>query len=309
MTRSLAAAVVAMLSLLAQPAEHSAAAPCVHRHGFEGCSRPGAVIVGGGHSSKPPSDSDGGGGENLVDPPGTVRLVPCGPNANAQLRAVGDPQAAADAHDGCQTVDMCDAQTQTTGVPHHEYVRVVKQNDGTWSLNGSECDAVANAPPPTVTPLMVWQQAQRLIRTAQIGLAPRHDTLVNMETVMWLATAPERNLPNVAILGRPVSVHITIDHVNWNFGDGQSDRSAGPGRPYDAKRDPCATRDCPAYYGHTYTTTGEVTVTATVTWQATFRVAGGPVTAIPGTLDGPASTAALLVQEARSVLVRDPPAN
>jgi len=156
---------------------------------------------------------------------------------------------------------------------------------------------------------MVWQQAQRLIPTAQIGLAPRHDTLVNMETIMWVATPRQRTLPTVTILGRPVSVHISVDHVSWDFGDGHTSASNGPGRAYDAKQDPCKTAQCADYDGHTYTTTGNLAVTATVTWKATFQVAGGPATAIPGTLDGPLSTAALLVQEARSVLVPDPTPN
>ena len=204
---------------------------------------------------------------------------------------------------------MCEAQTQATGVPHQQYVRMVKQPDGTWSTSGSECDPVSNAPPPTVTPLMVWQQAQRLIPTALIGLAPRHDTLVNMETIIWVATTRQRTLPTVVILGRPVSVQISVDHVTWDFGDGRTGTSNGPGRPYDAAHDPCKTAQCADYDGHTYTTTGHLTVTATVTWKATFQVDGGPVTAIPGTLDGPGSAAALLVQEARSVLVRDPMPN
>jgi hypothetical protein len=221
---------------------------------------------------------------------------------------MGDANAAQDART-CQSMDICTVQTQSTGVPHQQYVRMVKQQDGTWSTTGSECDAVGNAPPPTVTPLMVWQQAQRLIPTAQIGLAPRQDTLVNMETIMWVATARQRTLPTVTILGRPVHVQIRVDHVTWNYGDGHTSTSNGPGRPYDAQRHPCTTAQCPDYAGHTYTSTGRLTITATVTWQATFQVAGGPATPIPGTLDGPPNTATLLVREARSVLVRDPPPN
>jgi hypothetical protein len=221
---------------------------------------------------------------------------------------MGDVNAAQDAR-MCQSVDMCNARTQATGVPHQQYVRMVKQQDGTWSTTGSECDPVTNPPAPAVTPMMAWQQAQRLIPAAQIGLAPRHDTLVNMETIMWVATARERTLPTVTILGRPVSVHISIDHVAWNYGDGHTATNDGPGRAYDARHNPCKTAQCPDYDGHTYTTTGQPTVSATVTWTATFQVAGGPATPIPGTLDGPPSTATLHVEQARSILVRDPTPN
>src|SRR5262249_61179551 len=108
------------------------------------------------------------------------------------------------------------------------------------------------------------------------------------------------------ILGRPVSVHISIDHVSWDFGDGHTSASIGPGRAYDAKQDPCRTAQCADYDGHTYTTTGNLTVTATVTWKATFQVAGGPAPPIPDTLAVPPSTAPLPVQQARSALVPDP---
>jgi hypothetical protein len=270
-----------------------------------------AVNIGGGKSNAepPPKSGDNGASGRAVDPPGTVRLVACGPNAQARLAALGDPNAALDARGECASTPDCARTAELAGVPHQQYVRVVKQPDGTWSTTGSECDQVSNAPPPTVTPLMVWQQAQRLIPTAQIGLAPRDDTLVNMETIMWVATPQQRTLPTVSILGRPVTVHISVDHVSWDFGDGHAGTTNGPGRAYDPEHDPCRTAQCADYDGHTYTTTGDLTVTATVTWNATFQVGGGPATAIPGTLDGPPSTAALLVREARSVLVADPTPN
>jgi len=273
-----------------------------------GNSNRSAVNIGGEQSTtaSSPSSAANHAGTRSVDPPGTVRLVACGPNAEAQLATLGDPYAAFDAKGECASTADCAQTAQLTGVPRQQYVRMVKQPDGTWSTTGSECDPVSNAPPAAVTPLMVWQQAQRLIPTAPIGLAPRHDTLVNMETIMWVATTRQRTLPTVVILGRPVSVQISVDHVTWDFGDGRTGTNDGPGRPYDAENDPCKTAQCAGYDGHTYTTTGHLTVTATVTWKATFQVDGGPVTAIPSTLDGPGSAAALLVQEARSVLVRDP---
>jgi hypothetical protein len=306
----LLATIAAVYALHMQSARGLGPSPCSGYDQTTACNGWNHVDIGGGHSSNAPSESGGdGGGVPSVDPPGTVRLVACGPKAEAQLATLGDPQAALDAHGGCQSVDMCNARTQATGVPHQQYVRVVKQQDGTWSTTGSECDPVSNPPPPAVTPMMVWEQAQRLIPAAQIGLAPRHDTLVNMETIMWVATARQRSLPTVTILGRPVSVHISIDHVAWKYGDGHTATSDGPGRAYDARHDPCKTAQCADYDGHTYTTTGQPTVSATVTWTATFQVAGGPATPIPGTLDGPPSTATLHVEQARSILVRDPTPN
>jgi len=222
----------------------------------------------------------------------------------SQLQAIGDPNAVMDARACASGQAGCDQTAQETGQPHRNFIRIVKQADGSWSLTGAVCQVVAG--PAQVTPLMVWQRASGLIPGAAIGLAPRESTLVNIQTIMWVDTAAARTLPTVAILGQQVSIRITIDHVAWDFGDGQAGTSDGPGKPYDADGDPCRAKQCPDYFGHTYATTGSMTVTATVTWRATFRVGGGPATAIPGALAGPSTTAGIVVREARSVLVPDP---
>ncbi|HEY3712937.1 MAG TPA: hypothetical protein VGL39_00320 [Jatrophihabitantaceae bacterium] len=296
----------AAFTMAAQAADAEPTVPstpaCTKHQGFEGCNRPNRVEIGGAarHGSKP-SKTGGHGAGAIVEPAGSVRLVGCGADIGGRLQALGDRAAALDAQ-GCSTGKAgCDQTAQATGKPHRNFVRVVKQADGTWSLTGAECRAVAG--PPQVTPQMVWEQASRMIPPAAIGLAPHENTLVNIQTIMWVDTAAARNLPTVAILGQQVSIDIKIDHVDWNFGDEKSDTSNGPGKAYDAHGDPCKDKQCPDYYGHTYATTGDMTVTATVTWRATFRVGAGAVTAIPGTIPGPTTNAAILVREARSVLV------
>jgi hypothetical protein len=240
----------------------------------------------------------------LAEPPGTVRLVACGIRTTSQLQTLGDPSAPFDAR-GCVSGQAgCDQTVQDTGRPHRNFVRVVKESDGSWSLTGTECDAVAV--PLRVTPLAVLERARRLIPAAPIGLAPRGSTLANIQTIMWVDTAATRVLPAVVMLGQPVSIHISVDQVAWDFGDAHGDTSDGPGMPYDPHVSLCVTKHCPGYFGHTYTTTGQMTVIATVTWRARFRVGAGALTAIPGTIAGPTATVAILVREARSVLVPDP---
>ncbi|PZS35851.1 MAG: hypothetical protein DLM58_02910, partial [Pseudonocardiales bacterium] len=109
------------------------------------------------------------------------------------------------------------------------------------------------------------------------------------------------------ILGRRVVVRLRLDHVDWDFGDGQSDAPAAAGKAYDGAKDPCKTVACPSYYGHTYLGTGAMTVTAQASWVASFTVDGGPGLSIPGTVSGPVATAALQVKQARGVLVPNPP--
>jgi hypothetical protein len=256
-------------------------------------------------SGTTPGTGDGKGkGGRVAEPPGTVRLVSCGVGTSSQLQTLGDPSASIDAR-GCVSGQAgCDQTVQDTGRPHRNFVRVVKESDGSWSLTGTECDAVAA--PLRVTPLAVLERARRLIPAAPIGLAPRGSTLANIQTIMWIDTAEARVLPAVVMLGQPVSIHIGIDHVAWDFGDAHSDTTDGPGTPYEPRARVCITKQCPGYFGHTYTATGQMTVIATVTWRARFRVSGSALTAIPGTIAGPTATVAILVREARSVLVPDP---
>ncbi len=123
---------------------------------------------------------------------------------------------------------------------------------------------------------------------------------------MWVDAPRTQTLPNVRILGQDVAITITFDHVDWSFGDGTTKTQASPGSAYDGENHPCKTRLCPGYFGHVYLDRGPVQVRATASWQASFRVGGGPVVQIPGTIAGPAATSGLAVKEARGVLIPNP---
>jgi hypothetical protein len=151
---------------------------------------------------------------------------------------------------------------------------------------------------------MVRAQAVRLIPRAAIGMAPHTTTLVNIDTIMWVA-ARAQTLPVVTILGRKVSIAITVAHVDWSFGDGAGNSSGPAGKAYDEAHHPCRTRHCTGYFAHEYRHTGTVQVTATASYTATFRVDGGAPIDIPGTVPGPQAASALVVKQARGVLVPD----
>ncbi len=172
-----------------------------------------------------------------------------------------------------------------------------------WSLGGSVCQRPAR---PQVTAALVRQEVVRLVPPAAIGLAPRWATLVNIQTIMWVGTAAQRRLAPLTILGRRVLVTLRLDHVQWDFGDGQFDSPKAPGPAYDSRHHPCATVVCPGYFSHTYLGTGTMTVTARASWVASFTVDGGPALTIPGTVTGPVAAATLQVRQARGVLVPAP---
>jgi hypothetical protein len=149
-------------------------------------------------------------------------------------------------------------------------------------------------------------QVQRLVPRPGIGVAPPGGvTLVNIQTIFWVDTSAQRWLGSVLLVGRHVDLQASLDSVAWDFGDGHDDVSTGPGTPYSTAR-PCGTPQCPGYYGHTYRTTGAMTVRATVTWSGRYRVDGGAWQAIAGTVRGAPATLQLTVKQSRGVLVGDP---
>lgn len=189
--------------------------------------------------------------------------------------------------------------------PSVPVARVEEQQapDGSWRQTGVTCNAYANDA-LAVTPDMVRQEVLRLLPTVPIGVAPADGpTLVNMETIFWAPTPAQRQLGPVSILGQPVAITIRFDHAAYDFGDGTSATTRSPGTPWS--RAVCSTPQCPTLDGHTYLRAADrVTTRSTVSWTASFSVAGGAAQPIPGTVDGPTATHDLQVLEGRSVLVR-----
>ncbi|MDT4918212.1 MAG: hypothetical protein QOH89_2912, partial [Pseudonocardiales bacterium] len=157
-----------------------------------------------------------------------------------------------------------------------------------------------------VTATMVRDEAEKLLPHPAIGVAPPgHITLVNIETVLWVDTSPDRTLGTVTLLGQRVDLRAHIERVRWNFGDGVTDSTDGPGAEYTAAH-PCTTQQCPGYFGHTYRRSDTVTITADLVWTGEFRVEGGAWQPIPGTVTAAATSTTVDVKEARSVLVPNP---
>ena len=186
---------------------------------------------------------------------------------------------------------------------------------GTWELNGFDCNVVPGTgppPPPQVTPFDAYAAVSRLVPSPAIGAAPgKGRTLVNMQTILWVNSAADQSLGPVTLLGHQVGLRIHARATAWAFGDGITDTSAGLGRPYTAA-DGCGDAICAGYFGHTYASTGPVTISATVTWAGEFSVDGGPWRGIANpatganTVDGPTATRPIAVIQARGVLVQDP---
>jgi len=114
-----------------------------------------------------------------------------------------------------------------------------------------------------------------------IRSSPAQDALqlVNLPTWLWISPAewvPESKTATVP--GESVTATATPVSVTWHPGDGSTVTCRGAGTPYTSADNPAsASPDC----GHTYTASsagqpgGAFRATATITWDVTWRGAGG----------------------------------
>lgn len=198
---------------------------------------------------------------------------------------------------------------QTPGVDAqmHYSAHLQRQPDGSWTLVGTNC-LIPNQkgqPAPDYEGA-AYQQIRKLAPSPKIGIAPAGGaTLVNIQTLLWLDTKPDLDLGTATLLGASVELRAHLDHVTWDFGDGESDTTHDPGRAY-TEADPCDTKLCDGYWGHVYAHRGPVTISATATWTGEYRVGAGAWQAIPGQATAAPATTKLTIKQARGVLVPNP---
>lgn len=150
-----------------------------------------------------------------------------------------------------------------------------------------------NPPPgygsPGVNPRDLADQAikQMNLSPVTIGIVPKpgkdHMGFVGMPTWMWAANPTNNTAGPISVTvsagGVSVTATGTLDHVDWNMGDGTTVTCSGAnakGTPYDASY---GRQDSPTC-GHRYTKTSggqpnnEYTVTATSYWVVNWSGAG-----------------------------------
>ena len=289
-------AVLVLISFVCNAPAHATVMPSGDCSGRVGGSFHGHAVIGHGNQTCDAGSADQG-AVSVPQPP--TRTYDCGPRSAAG--GVVNPQGDLNCS---QTLSKCMLAPGEVAAPNTVVTMTqTQQPDGSWLITDINCNVPAGK--AGLTGAEVRQEAEKLVPHPAIGVAPPNGTtLVNIETLLWVDTAGARNLGTVTLLGHQVQLSVEVASVAWNFGDGQSTVTSDPGVPYD-KAHPCSTKLCDRYWGHVYTKTGRLNLTATVSWTGSYRVDGGPPQPIPGAVTGPASTMALTVREARSVLVRD----
>ena len=263
---------------------------------ISGSTDPGGFGAGGLENS-----NSHGGSTGPNNPTPTVETIDCGPVV-VEGSFIAMPTAV------CGLVHpMCDAATPAAlpGNGAHNFVDLITYPNGTQT-QVPHCAVPPGNARPQVTGDMAKAQAEKLLPHPAIGTAPAGGvSLVNIETVLWVDTKPDITLGTVNLLGFRVTLRAHLERADWDFGDGATASSEGPGKAY-SHADPCKTAQCPNYFGHTFRRTGEVTIGAQLTWSGQFQVDGGAWQDIPGTVTAPATEHPLHVKEARGVLVDNP---
>jgi hypothetical protein len=238
-------------------------------------------------------------GQNGDTPTAVTRVNDCGtpPTTGHVIRDFTDPCANAD--------NQCAGYPQTTptGQPLTILSTQIQNPNGTWSPGPIECGA--NAGPAGLDQGAIHDAFVKLVPNPTIGTAPptTKTGLVNVEVLTWLTTPATVNLGTTPLLGHQVTLTATVQSVTWTWGDHTTDTIHKPGRPF-LSTDFGDTTTCPDWFGHTYTTTGIMTITATTTWTGRYSIDGANYQ--PGTATSTPATSQIHIQQSRTVLVPNP---
>jgi hypothetical protein len=120
--------------------------------------------------------------------------------------------------------------------------------------------------------------------------------LVNLETTFY--TTPNDIDRTLAILGYRVDVHLYPVSYAWHWGDGSTQTTDDPGRPYPATG-----------VTHTYanaTDPGQpLSLRVDITYSGRYRVDGSDWTPVPEPITVDGRVRALAVKQASTVLITD----
>ena len=162
---------------------------------------------------------------------------------------------------------------------------------------GSECRDPAEAGPVQQRRTLTWRDVLSAVRRVDVPggdvHAPRF-TLVNLRTTFW--TNPQPLDRSLTLIGFHVDVRIRPTSYTWHWGDGQSETTQTPGRPFPAT-------DVTHTYLHATAEGDAVQLRVDVTYTAQYRVGGGDWQTIPDTITIPGAATALPVKQAAAVLV------
>lgn len=152
-------------------------------------------------------------------------------------------------------------------------------------------------PSPEQLASSLYDRVISLAPRPELDAAPGRVGLTGLDSFFWVARDLEPVTATAGVRGLSVTAEARPVRYLWDFGDGATTETQGPGRPW--------TRSRAGSVSHLYETKGRYEATVEVVWAARWRVGQGPWRALgyfttTGSLDYP-------VREMVAVLVRHRP--
>ena len=150
-----------------------------------------------------------------------------------------------------------------------------------------------NAPPGTVfTPGLARQAVASIpLPGLTLHVQPDGETLVNVPTIFWADPQPFET--SIDLLGHEITVEATPQSFTWVHGDGSSQTTAHPGRPYPRED-----------ITHRYWQPDELEARVDTTYSVRFSIDGDGWTDLGEALIAAGPATVIDVHEAAPVLVR-----
>ena len=189
--------------------------------------------------------------------------------------------------------DGCPASAPDICQPGQTLYQQFGLHDGTWEPLGQFCggDTPPTAATPTVTPDLVARAFQRIpLPSLRSHTQPADKTLINFDTIFFVDAQPLQR--TLTLLGQRVELEITPSTFRWVHGDGTTAVTHTPGAAYPAK-------DVVYRYQHAHVT---VQHHVEIVWTARWRLNGGPLQDVPGTVTTVGPATSLRVAEATPAL-------
>lgn len=170
-------------------------------------------------------------------------------------------------------------------------IRLMGLHDGTWYPLDVKCASNMPAAAPTVTPALVAHAFQRIpLPALRAHTQPSDKTLINFDTIFYVDAQPLHR--TLTLLGQRVELAITPSTFRWVHGDGTTAVTQTPGSAYPSK-------DVVYRYQHAHVT---VRHHVEIVWTARWRLNGGPLQDVPGTVTTVGPATPLRVAEATPAL-------
>lgn len=176
---------------------------------------------------------------------------------------------------------QCYASLPDDATPYNnsdEYLWVCISPEGGASAFVAPLNEATVIPPPDPRELAQQAISQMGLRHIGVGMAPPPGAgnvgVIGLPTWMWVADpGPQTTGPqtqSASLRGFTVTATATLADITWSMGDGTTVVCHGAGTPYDPSYGARPSPDC----GHTYTKSGDYTVTATSHWTVAWEGIG-----------------------------------